>query len=107
MERDDRSRRRREYDRQRGAQESRDKRDARSATTAIYILIIIIIVFRLARCRQHDRARRAAVTPEEREMVGQIRRDRRAAALREPPRDQQAYQQTIPPNHTTTHDTTR
>jgi len=98
MERDDRLRRRRERDRQRRAQESRDERDARSTTTAIYILIIIIIVFRLARCRQHDRARHATMTPEEREMARQVRRDRCPAALREPPREQQADHQTIPPH---------
>jgi len=35
------------------------------------------------------------MTPEEREMARQVRRDRHAAALREPPREQQADRQTI------------
>ena len=38
------------------------------------------------------------MTPEERETARQVRRDRRAAALREPPREQQADHQTIPPH---------
>ena len=96
MERDDRLRRRREHDGQRRAQESREERD--EATTAVYTLIIIVIVFRLARRREYDRARRAAMIPEERETARQVRRDRRAAALREPPSKQQADHQTIPPH---------
>ena len=96
MERDDRLRRRREHDGQRRAQESREERD--EATTAVYTLIIIVIVFRLARRREYDRARRAAMIPEERKTARQVRRDRRAAALREPPSKQQADRQTIPPH---------